>query len=862
MYALMLAELVSESGSTFPFQKQNKSNSISSKDDIIEKGETDSLRKENESEDDEKENEGQSKEKRFKQDYHLNSFPNQMSRCSTEPENKGKGMKIVMSVSVNDIKNSPPKIVFQRSHEPLSEEPKNSAPLPSIMKINCSGSCMKLEIQLDSCDFNTTFVFVNEKGEGAETSCFRSKSERTSILNNDQSDHPSHHRNVINQTGTQDIFNYQISFGSVSEEKDAEKNSGSVFPARMRDDDDNNSNFTLASPPLSPSTLLHLEPKGKHFCKSFGSDEFWDIPPPHEFADMKYNTLEDVTHDLALCRIAACGSINKHQTEFHPTANNVYNKECFPFSVDEDERTDRLSESENFDPMFLRPSSSASMSSFTKDFISCQRRKSWIRNNSIAILEHKEGSFPKKRRQTFPGMSEIPGLMEEDVVLPCRECSSSGTISSFIMHLLPLQTERLGRFYQSSDMFSAFGIGCFSRSSGNDKPSGFLNSHAGNENCVDPFCCTNLEENCDDVFDEHFEEQSDSSHCPLEDSAQHETNLERSVYEDVEDQNSVSGGDQVEQSEVADSGFNQDPGEAEYQSPGAVTDDLPKRVVAPSPSGSEEQTVQNNPMKFLQNGAEEDDSVSVLPKHSKNSVLTITVGDLEQRSLQADCRSSQESSKEKQRVKNLSSAVKEPCQAAVLDTQQVQSLNTNEVTDGIQATSEGPSAGKTSTTSPASSPMNSLQQEEGRGGGDSDKPAACLTNGSTDQDTESCGKEELCKAKNQMLCKASSEMKEHLTPSVHKNPDSTDRWTKRRKLFKDSRQWSSAGGSSITSDITEESVSEDAPSMDMSVGDGEDRGFYTETFHSAAWIYRGDDVSSADIPPNLRTRPPAVSSKF
>ena len=32
-----------------------------------------------------------------------------------------------------------------------------------------------------------------------------------------------------------------------------------------------------------------------------------------------------------------------------------------------------------------------------------------------------------------------------------------------------------------------------------------------------------------------------------------------------------------------------------------------------------------------------------------------------------------------------------------------------------------------------------------------------------------------------------------------------DHWAKRRKLFKDSKQWSSAGGSSLTSDVTEES---------------------------------------------------------
>lgn len=53
---------------------------------------------------------------------------------------------------------------------------------------------------------------------------------------------------------------------------------------------------------------------------------------------------------------------------------------------------------------------------------------------------------------------------------------------------------------------------------------------------------------------------------------------------------------------------------------------------------------------------------------------------------------------------------------------------------------------------------------------------------------------------------ASSEMKDHLKLiNIDQDSSGSDHWAKRRKLFKDSKQWSSAGGSSITSDITEES---------------------------------------------------------
>ena len=56
-------------------------------------------------------------------------------------------------------------------------------------------------------------------------------------------------------------------------------------------------------------------------------------------------------------------------------------------------------------------------------------------------------------------------------------------------------------------------------------------------------------------------------------------------------------------------------------------------------------------------------------------------------------------------------------------------------------------------------------------------------------------------------------------------------------------------------------VSEDTHSVDMTIRDNEDRGFYTETFHSAAWIYQGDDGDSGAIPPSLITRTRTISSK-
>lgn len=70
-----------------------------------------------------------------------------------------------------------------------------------------------------------------------------------------------------------------------------------------------------------------------------------------------------------------------------------------------------------------------------------------------------------------------------------------------------------------------------------------------------------------------------------------------------------------------------------------------------------------------------------------------------------------------------------------------------------------------------------------------------------------------CNQANWFLCILSFidslEVKEHLRPptdSIHKDSEEhSDHWARRRNLFKESKQRSSAGGISITSNITEES---------------------------------------------------------
>ncbi|XP_073403102.1 uncharacterized protein [Dendrobates tinctorius] len=87
------------------------------------------------------------------------------------------------------------------------------------------------------------------------------------------------------------------------------------------------------------------------------------------------------------------------------------------------------------------------------------------------------------------------------------------------------------------------------------------------------------------------------------------------------------------------------------------------------------------------------------------------------------------------------------------------------------------------------------------------------------------------------------------------------RWAKKRKQFKETRNCSSAGGSSITSNFTEESGnSEETRSVDLaSRSESKDKGLYTESFHSASWIFRGDDCSPDNSPRCLSKRPRSVA---
>ncbi|XP_052606208.1 LOW QUALITY PROTEIN: uncharacterized protein LOC128117838 [Peromyscus californicus insignis] len=91
--------------------------------------------------------------------------------------------------------------------------------------------------------------------------------------------------------------------------------------------------------------------------------------------------------------------------------------------------------------------------------------------------------------------------------------------------------------------------------------------------------------------------------------------------------------------------------------------------------------------------------------------------------------------------------------------------------------------------------------------------------------------------------------------------EAIDQWARRRQQFRDGKRCSSAGGSSVISNFTEGSVtSDDALSPDFGFRvDIEEKGFYTENFHSTAWVFRGDDGNPEDSPRCLSKKPRPVA---
>ncbi|XP_040053556.2 uncharacterized protein pdzph1 isoform X2 [Gasterosteus aculeatus] len=846
-------------------QKQNKTNTVSCRKDNVEMGETDLLRKENVlsgSEDEEKYDSASPKDKRAKRDHHGNSFSKQRSIYTKTTEEKEKGVR---TLSVNDVEDFLPNIIVQQSRVPSCEDATHSPALvTNIMNIamKCNRSHGKYEIQesfqLNTSGNKTSYVLINEKGDCADV-FFKSKCEPW-LPKNTSCEQSSQH--VTNHNGDQSS-NYRFTFGDVSEHTESHRDSKYVRPSSAwdntqysqccRDHKQTPTDSMWTNHPSRPRPPSNITCQGerKNFDKSIRSGQF---------ADLRNNTLEELTHCLDSCKIAAQSPADKKQMEFH--ANITNNEESqWLFSLEAGETAQlapcfqRLSESASSEPMLMRPFLSRSN---LRDFINCQKEKSWIRNNGIVTEEHRARLSPNTRHQTYPGMSEGPGSMQED---PLSRCTKS--FPSLVTRSQFLQTERLGRIPLDTDEFSAFGIENYNfpqTKAQSRRASEVLNSGDGKQFILSPFCMTSSEDTPEFMVNDRCRRPIS---YPPQELRQQDAGIEQSLPMDVGSQ------DYIDQSEVTDSDFGKDMEEVEFHSPELLTEKLSQRaltieVTPPSCRGSVEQILKRHPATSLLKDEVESESqkdlVSVSPKHSKSSV-TVHVNALKQTSLPMHSRSSPGSFMETPGTTDLGVPCMFPLQEGKFF-----SITTMAVAE-IESKPFGEKTGNISPSLPLmTEPSNDEQLNAARRTiHDSDQPAvtaSCPANCSSDAKINVT--EQLSKttgADEHIVSGPSLEAKEHQKPMVHRDPDSSgsDHWVRRRKLFKESKERSSAGGSSMTSDITQESVSEGSHSMEMAIQDDKDRGFYTETFHSSPWIYQGDDADSVSIPPNPKTKTRAVS---
>ncbi len=252
-----------------------------------------------------------------------------------------------------------------------------------------------------------------------------------------------------------------------------------------------------------------------------------------------------------------------------------------------------------------------------------------------------------------------PQLMQETLLQPYSE-----SFASLIMCLLPLQTKWLENDRQYYDWLPAFGIGNSKASQSKEsyKPvSEIQNSHYGKQLLHSTLYMTNSEDKPDDLFNvsEQGQRQSSISYHH-KDLRQQEIDSHQNFCKNEESMDTDNCGYKVDQSDIADGGFDPDLRETEHHS--LLAEEFSGRalaiqVIPPSCSGSEEEMLQSDAVVLLQENkvkhASQENFVLILPQNSRSSVMTNTAGALEQRFLQMDSRLPVE--------KHFESAMEYPC---------------------------------------------------------------------------------------------------------------------------------------------------------------------------------------------------------
>ncbi|XP_064164927.1 uncharacterized protein pdzph1 [Anguilla rostrata] len=949
------------SQSQYTSQSQSQSSNNNSgvyKRDQLEKGESDSLRPESFFADSDAGEdtgyEADSTEKRFRASGSESAPQDDSKSPGSEVEEADGGVRITTLVRVDDCEVSSSRTVLQNPCESAGRDEARGSVSVTTTKVTCSRSKVEVEINevmhSDSSDIKTTLVVRDRtgrrKGDGS-----RSRWDDRAAPNNEKPSQPysashnfdaatcGHHRQCKSK-------NYKLSISEINTDLTELANSQVQSGHQEQrlccrsccEEGIYGHNYVLRERFSSMSALSDtcLRVAEQPLTSTVNSAASTDIPLPREFVDKGFNPLDDLTENISSCQIVSGDNFDNRGGRMASTAparpsdsgekaeslcRDSRERESLG---DGEELLERLSGSDAYGTLLPGHGMPVSRSSYTKEFIHNHDGTKRLRNNSVAILETKPRMAhyferPPKRRQTFPGPTDSHGKMEEGMS-SCRESFSSGMLSPFFLQSLPLQAERLGRFYMDDEGSFPFSEDSRKSSGGSSGYKASSSNFNGYSYGADSSTCGNGRScfcpcRAGEDQEETFSSGQDAQHGQVLNQMAAPvliavTPPHGDSYTDAAD----PGNEQLEHSEVAESGFDEEMPEVEelhheFAANNLILKqrDLLIQVTPPSLSGSEEHIVEDSCESIIlregvanpkPNQPETIASTDFLPDMRKGSVMTSIIGGCERRSIQNDT----EPLEIMENQRELSSVVLEaPSMSSAQDMEDKEEDGhseplsemestprrslTVESNDSIQTLVQEheamePSGSPTETQAGMNFGPPSLRdahrgaEDEGNTKMGDVVTAATDTNGSSHESQDSGvtdsktrlqqtdSGERLSMARSPTDVK--TEVKERLRPPVDlvlkDQEDVVDHWAKRRKLFKESKQWSSAGGSSLTSNITEESVtSDDGRSVDVSARDMEERGFYTETFHSASWIYRGDDTHPAGSPRCLSTRPRPVT---
>ncbi|KAK3521455.1 hypothetical protein QTP70_005652 [Hemibagrus guttatus] len=808
-YKLCLDNNPTESISSCSFPKNIKSplDYMVKEDHSTEKGETDSFCKEIFlSDEEEKETEISSREKAFGQES--DGYKKERTSITVQVDEDRK-LRITHSVTLCDFGRSPPNIVFQSLEELRAGETASILIEITSSKVKYVSSDVRLEIsemvQSVNSDVKTTLILQNEKErerqkpQTSNRECFIHPNSwnqyRRKYMQNAKFCESVGFK-VMTELKTNEESSRNPSSLSSQEEMDCCKSCCKDHFCRPHSGGHTDTDFTLVdgSSTCSSPYGFWLPCRRLSRADSHSNETISGIPPPARFAEKEIDVLQDLTEDIVCCHIND-SNVFKEQEDPQDDLEALVSK-C-RFSIPKAHKT--ACTQLDVQKHFLR--SAASLSHNHKENMQ-------MHDNSSGSPSTGYTDILRKRRGTYPGVLYHSGHNRESKT-SCRESFSSGTLSTFFMQSLLCQAERAAKYHlkdEKEGVSERKNHNSFSSTSSQPSLSVFLDNHKIIPNIESygstktPFCPSETDRTSEDVFRKYRREQVE----PAEVTDQ--------IWLDKADQESSSA-DPLEQSEVAESGFDEEM--VEVESPEALPDDTHQKnllihVTPPSVCSSEERITDGFLKGAKTQTHERQDAVSSQKNHS--SIVTVIRG-YEQRS-----------------------------------------LHNNSVSEDIVQNHQ-------SATEPTSAPPK-VPLEVQKQHADVEEPKQLSYTAArriSSQSAKAC-----IQTEKRLKKTASTKVKEHLKPgdSIPKDSDETsDRWAKKRKLFKESRQWGSAEESS-TSNITEESDtmnSEDTRSVDMSLRDIEERGFYTETFHSASWIYRGDDANPNETMQCLSNRPRPVA---